>query len=293
MSQLVIPSYAKVNLYLKVLGKRPDKYHELVTVFERISLKDVIILRLRKDNRIVISSRGEQIPDDNTNLAFKAARLLRETYKIDKGVDIRIIKNIPVGSGLGGGSSNAAAVLSGLNKLWKLNLSKPALIRLAAKIGSDCAFFIADRPFALGKGRGDRITGLKVKPRKQFWHVLCVLPINVSTALIYNKFDTCLKPGLTSNNGDVKILLQALNKTSPYSLVGSLFNSLEEVTFGLHPRLSRVKKYFVRSGSIVSLMSGSGSCIFGIASSGREAKKIAGQMKKKFSASRIFVCRTA
>ena len=290
--KLVIPSYAKVNLYLKVLGKRPDKYHELITIFERISLKDTVILRLRNDNRITISSCGEKIPNNRTNLAFKAAKLLQETYKVNKGADIRIIKNIPVGSGLGGGSSNAAVVLTGLNKMWKLKASKKALLRLAARIGSDCAFFIADRPFALGKGRGEKITGLKIPHKNKIWHVLCVLPLNVSTSLIYNRFDACSKPGLTSSNHNVKILLQALKRPGLQALGAGMFNSLEKTTFGLHLRLSRIKDHFTRLGAIAALMSGSGSCIFGIASSAGRAKIIARQIKKKFSSSKVFVCRT-
>ncbi len=291
--KLVIPSYAKVNLYLKVLGKRPDKYHELITIFERISLKDTIILKPRIDNRITISSCGEQIPNDHTNLAFKAARLLQQTYKIDKGANIRIIKKIPVGSGLGGGSSNAAVVLLGLNKLWKLGVSRRKLLRLAKRIGSDCAFFIEDCSFALGKGRGERIIGLKIGPKRHLWQVLCIPPINVSTALIYSRFDACLKPGLTSSNDNVKILVRALQESDLDLLGLGLFNSLEETTFGLHPRLSRIKEYFIRSRAIAALMSGSGSCIFGIASSGNEARKLAGQMRKKFSTSKVFVCRSA
>ncbi|MCX5712348.1 MAG: 4-(cytidine 5'-diphospho)-2-C-methyl-D-erythritol kinase [Candidatus Omnitrophica bacterium] len=291
--KLVISSPAKVNLYLKVLGKRSDKYHELITVFEKISLKDIIILKSRIDSRITISSCGEKIPDDKTNLAFKAAKLLQETYKINKGIDIRIEKNIPVGSGLGGGSSNAAVVLLGLNKLWKIKASKTTLSCLAAKIGSDCAFFIQDNLFALGKGRGEKVFGLKYTPGKPLWHILCILPINVSTALIYNKFDSCSKPGLTSSNGNVKMLLQAIEKSDLRQLGESLFNSLEAVTFGIHPRLCRIKEYFYRCGAIASLMSGSGSCVFGLASSKSEAERIAGQIRKRFSVSKVFVCHTA
>ena len=290
--KLQIPSYAKVNLYLKVLGKRPDKYHDIVTIFEKISLKDTISLTLRPDNRITIASSGEKIPNDSNNLAYKAAKILQDSFNPKKGVDIKINKRIPVGSGLGGGSGNAAAVLAGLNKLWKLRRSEKALAGLAAKIGSDAAFFVFNTSFAIGRGRGERVKPLKLALRKKLWHVVCVPRTNVSTPLIYKEFDALRKVRLTRPDHDVKILIQALQQ-SDLSLLGrSLYNSLEEVTFRLFPRLCRIKQDLIRFGGSCAMMTGSGSAIFSVLPSGKEARSLAAQLKKKYRSSRIFVCRT-
>ena len=139
---LVIKSFAKLNLYLRVLGKRKDNFHNLDTLFVRIDLADTIILKSRKDSLIRIKCASRHVPKDETNLCFRAAELLRQKFKINSGLEIEIEKRIPVGAGLGGGSSNAASVLLGLNRYWHLNLSKARLAILAAKLGSDVVFFI-------------------------------------------------------------------------------------------------------------------------------------------------------
>jgi 4-diphosphocytidyl-2-C-methyl-D-erythritol kinase len=136
-------SYAKLNLYLEVLNKRKDGFHNIRTIFERISLCDKIFLKSRPDGKIRITSPSKEIPKDKTNLAFKSAKILKSALNIKEGVEIKIIKNIPVSAGLGGGSSNAAATLLGLNKLWGLNLSKKRLVSFAKEIGSDVPFFIS------------------------------------------------------------------------------------------------------------------------------------------------------
>ncbi|MFH0858237.1 MAG: 4-(cytidine 5'-diphospho)-2-C-methyl-D-erythritol kinase [Candidatus Omnitrophota bacterium] len=162
MDKLTLNSYAKLNLYLSVLGMRRDGYHNILTIFERISLADKIVLKNRADNKINLICEKKGLPLDHCeNLAYKSAKLLQQSFKLNKGVDIEIIKNIPIGSGMAGGSSNAAYTLIGLNKLWNLKLKQTQLTSLAAKIGSDVPFFIYDSSFAIGKGRGERIKPLK------------------------------------------------------------------------------------------------------------------------------------
>ena len=151
---LKVSSSAKLNLYLEVLDKRPDGYHNLRTVFERISLSDTITLKEIGTPEIKIISDSKEIPCDRRNLAYKAAEILKEDLGIEKGLEIRIKKIIPVGAGLGGGSSNAASVLLGLNRLWRLGLSRRRLLGYAARLGSDVSFFIYDCPYALGTSRG-------------------------------------------------------------------------------------------------------------------------------------------
>jgi len=286
---LVLNSYAKLNLYLEVLGRRKDGYHNIRTLFERIDLSDKIILKSRRDKKIKILCNSPEVPLDNANLAFRSARLLQDTFRLDKGVDIRIKKNIPIGAGLGGGSSNAAAVLVGLNRLWNLKLAKNRLITLARRIGSDVPFFIYNIPFAQATACGDRIKLLNKLHYLRLWHILVVPKIAISTPTIYRKWDTYSK--LTEPDYDVKILTLALKKRDSFLIARSLFNDLEKITAKLYPVIGRIKKKLKALGIKSILMSGSGPAVFGIASSRKEAVALSKQLKKnKFW--KVFVTRT-
>ncbi len=298
VNTLTLNSYAKLNLYLEVLNKRKDNYHNIKTIFERIDLADKIILKSRRDKEIKVTCNVTAVPRDNTNLAWRSAKLLQDSFNINKGVDIKIIKRIPVGSGLGGGSSNAASVLLGLNKLWKLNLAQNKLAGLAGKLGCDVPFFIYNSPFALGEARGDKIKPLKALYPMRLWHILVVPNIGVSTAAIYKRWDKGLKAfkltspflrqrgtikkeraGLTMPKYNVNILTLALKKGN-FSLIGdALFNSLESVTAILYPQIDAIKERLIKLGVKSVLMSGSGSAVFGIVSSRKEALSLSRQLK--------------
>lgn len=274
---MILNSYAKLNLYLEVVNKRPDHYHNLKTVFERIDLADRIILKSRPDKKIKVICRSSLVPKDSLNLAFKSAKLLQDTFGVNIGADIKIIKRIPVGSGLGGGSSNAASVLLGLNKLWKLNLEQNKLVDLAKQIGSDVPFFIYGLPFALAELRGDKISPLKALNKLRLWHILVVPKIKVSTPIIYAEWDRYSK--LTRPKYNVKILTLALRKRDFVLLSKALFNSLEGVTLKLYPQAMRVKERLKLLGLKSILMSGSGPAIMGIVSSKKEAIALREQLK--------------
>src|SRR5690606_1191042 len=179
---LYVKAPAKINLTLDVLYKRPDQYHEVEMVMTTVDLSDRIGLELRKDEMIVIHSTNGFIPNDNRNLAFQAAQLLKNTYNVKTGVSITIEKEIPIAAGLAGGSSDAAATLRGLNKLWGLNLSLDTLAELGAKIGSDVSFCVYGGT-ALATGRGEKIQHLPSPP--PCWIVLAKPKIGVSTASVY------------------------------------------------------------------------------------------------------------
>jgi len=284
VNSLVLDSYAKLNLYLKVVGKREDNYHDLETIFERISLCDKITLTLRRDNEIRVISSCQNIPKDSSNLAYKSAKLLRDSFDLDKGVDIRIVKRIPVGSGMGGGSSNAASVLTGLNKLWRLNLNERELASFARKLGADVPFFIYNTPFALGTERGDKIKKLTKLDKVKLWHVLVVPKIKVSTPLIFEKLDEVCASGnatetLTIPEFDVKLLTSALSRKEFSLTRGRLFNSLEEITSGLYPEIRKIKEKFSKLGVKSVLMSGSGSTVFGAVDSRKEAVSLSRQLE--------------
>jgi len=287
ISKLVIQSFAKVNLYLSVINKRPDNYHNLNTLFERINLSDKIVLTSRADNLIKVSCNNSLVPSDESNLCSKAARLLQDKTKAKMGLNIKIIKRIPVGAGLGGGSGNAAAVLLGLNKLWKLNLTKAKLAKIASGIGSDVAFFIYEAPFALGTSRGEKIRILNKLNRIKLWHIVVVPKIHVSTPLIYSKFDEF--SGLTRPAYDVKLLTSTLvKKTLSLRSGGLLFNSLETVTLKLYPEVKRLKDKLGALGLKNILMSGSGPAVFAVVSSKNKAQLLSNKLKKEEKSWRVF-----
>jgi len=304
VSKLVIQSYAKVNLILEIISQRPDNYHNLSTIFERISLCDKIILKPRRDDLVRIRCADKKVPRDNSNLCWKAARLLQEKFKIKRGLDIQIVKFIPVGAGLGGGSSNAASVLLALNKLWKLKLTRKRLAGLGAQLGSDVPFFVHSAPFAQGTGRGEKIHPLKELNKVKLWHLLVVPRVHVSTPLIYRKFDAFLpvrQAGLPAGRSfcrltkpphNVKIIISKLTKKKFLFEPGLLFNSLEPVTLKLYPEVRRIKEKLKRLGLKNILMSGSGGAVFAIVPSAGEAAALAKRLKKEGSPWRIFAVST-
>ena len=308
---MIVRSPAKLNLYLGVINQRVDNYHNIKTVFERITLSDTVILKARRDKKIIIHCAAKAVPKDKTNLAWQAAKLLQKFLKQDRGIDITIVKRIPVGAGLGGGSSNAASVLLGLNKLWGLGISRKKLAVLAAGVGSDVAFFIHERAFALGSGRGEKIKLLPGTDKVKLWHILVVPKLHVSTPYVYKKWDAAersfsLTPsflgtkknyrieraGLTRARQDVKILLSALKNKNLRLLAGSLFNGLERVSFKLYPRVRELKRRLGGLGVEPALMSGSGPAVFGIVASKREAVSLRRKLESRNGSEEVFVVRT-
>ncbi len=280
-------SPAKINLYLKVVRRRRDGFHDLVTVFERISLGDDITLKPAASG-ISLKTDSRKVPSGPENLVWRAAALLKLRCRVKTGVSIRLKKRIPVAAGLGGGSSNAASVLLGLNRLWKLRLSKKKLLAFGAELGSDVPFFLLDVPRALGRGRGEVLRPLAGKSRK-IWHCLVKPPFGISTKQAYSG----LKPAaLTPPGSDVKMLVRSIQKGDFGRFSGLLTNSLE---VSLNKRLktvSKIKKELLRQGAIASLMSGSGSTVFGVFRTEREAGRAARAIERKNKAWQVFVAST-
>lgn len=278
---LKVSSSAKLNLYLEILDRRPDGYHNLRTVFERISLNDTLTLKEIDSPEIRIISDSKDIPCDSRNLAYKAAEILKEDFGIEKGLEIRIKKMIPVGAGLGGGSSNAASVLLGLNRLWRLGLSRGRLLGYAARLGSDVSFFIYNCPYALGTSRGEKIRPLK-SWKKRLWHILVVPKINAPTKEIYREFDK--GRGLNVKAGTTRGRYPNVKEI--------LFNRLEEAAFRRYPQVREVKEILLKEAGLENaLMSGSGSAVFGLVDSRKEGLKIAKRVSR-FKDWKIFVVKT-
>jgi 4-diphosphocytidyl-2-C-methyl-D-erythritol kinase len=301
VAKVKLDSFAKINLYLSVRPKRQDNYHGITTVFERISLKDTITLQSRKDSLIKISTNFKQLACDRSNFVWQAVELLRKKFKVTQGLDIRILKRVPLGSGMGGGSSNAASALLGLNRLWKLNLSTRKLAELGAKIGSDVPFFVFDCSFALATGRGEKIIPWKNPKNSRFWHVIVVPKVNVPTALIYRKWDDFQAVSgkknkysrqLTSGRSSVKLISLAIRKSDLSLLTGAISNSLAPVTESLFPEVREVKEKLRAEGLQSILMSGSGPAVFGIVSSKKEAVALRKRIAKKNPFWKVFLAKT-
>ncbi|GLC90388.1 4-(cytidine 5'-diphospho)-2-C-methyl-D-erythritol kinase [Lysinibacillus piscis] len=263
---LYVKAPAKINLTLDALYKRADRYHEVEMVMTTVDLADRIGLEPLKDDQIKIISSDNFVPHDHRNLAYQAARLLKDTYGITQGVAITIEKEIPVAAGLAGGSSDAAATLKGLNELWDLQLSIDTLAELGAQIGSDVSFCVYGGT-ALATGRGEKIQELPAPP--QCWVVLAKPKIGVSTAEVYGglKVEEVVHP-------NTQQMIQAI-ETGDYDLVcASLGNVLETVTFKLHPEVVMLKEQMKRFGADATLMSGSGPTVFGLVNSEARVNRI-------------------
>ncbi|MBS1113333.1 MAG: ispE [Nitrospirae bacterium] len=263
---------AKVNWFLRITGKRKDGYHDIVSLMQCISLYDELIF-YHADSIAVESDIGIPVSD---NLVYKAAALLKTCVSYRKGVRIVVKKHIPVSAGLGGGSSDAACTLSGLNTLWGLGLQNQELSSIGAQIGSDIPFFF-NSPAALVEGKGDRVNSLKIGPSLV---LLLVKPhVKVSTAWAYAAFDRLHGSTLTKKPIDIKLFCQALGKQDFFSLSKILSNDLEDVVMREYPAVSEIKHQLTEMGARVAAMSGSGPTVFGVFRDKEEAVKAAAAMK--------------
>lgn len=262
MNSIELAAPAKVNLVLRVLSKRKDSYHNIYTLFERISLADRIkITRIAKGITVVCDKPVTERPQDN--IAYKAAELILKAAKVSAGIRVDIKKRIPIAAGLGGGSSDAAAVLTGINKLLGLKFPKDKLMRLGARLGADVPFFIFDTPFAIGRGVGDKLQKLNLD--KKFFHILVYPGFKVATKDVYQG----LSKGLTNNRGGVRIALPE----DWNSLERLLHNDLEAVVAAKKPIIGIIIKCLASSLGRRAIVSGSGPSVFCLCSTRKEAVK--------------------
>lgn len=258
---------AKINLSLDVLHKREDGYHEVEMIMTMVDLADRLEMRELPRDTIIISSQVGYIPVDEKNLAFQAARLIKEKYDVRKGVYIHLDKKIPVAAGLAGGSSDAAATLRGLNRLWGLGLTVAELMELGEELGSDVPFCVRGGT-ALATGRGEKLESLPAPP--QGWVILAKPPINVSTADIYGR----LRAQEINHHPSISNMVKALGDRDFNGICSSLGNVLEEVTLQMYPEVMRLKQCMLKLGAEGVLMSGSGPTVFGLVSKQTKALKI-------------------
>jgi len=284
MHRLTVHSPAKLNLVLDVLGKRPDGFHELRTIFERISLADQITLTRNKSHKISVRCAHPHVPLSSKNLAFKAAMMLSGDFSISEGLDINIVKNIPVAAGLAGGSSNAAAVLLGLNRLWQIGLNHAQLLNYAARLGSDVAFFLYDTSYALGTGRGELIRPLDVKTK--LWHVLVTPRVKIYTKEVFAR----LKLSLTNKKDNVNILLPFLRKGDFVRLAGALSNDLEPAILSLRPDFIYLKDKLLDAGAAGVCFSASGPSVSACVPPPKHALSLRAKFDRRYT--QVFVVST-
>ncbi|WP_379137078.1 4-(cytidine 5'-diphospho)-2-C-methyl-D-erythritol kinase [Paenibacillus sp. sgz500958] len=258
---------AKINLMLDVLHKRADGFHEVEMIMTMVDLADRLELSEMPRDSIIISSQAGYIPLDEKNLAFQAARLIKDRYDVKSGVHIHLDKRIPVAAGLAGGSSDAAATLRGLNRLWRLGIPEKELLELGAELGSDVPFCITGGT-ALATGRGEKLTPITNPP--QCWVVLAKPPINVSTAEVYGK----LRSGNIAVHPSSRAMIEAIEEGNFQDVCGRLGNVLEEVTLKLHPEVQQLKEAMIKLGADGVLMSGSGPTVFGLVSKQSKVARI-------------------
>jgi len=259
---LKVLSPAKVNLFLRVSGKRPDGYHDILSLMQPVSLYDDIEIEAGEGEGISVSSDNPALPVGAENLAHRAASAFLKKLGKTKSVSIHIKKRIPVGAGLGGGSSNAASVLMGLNELAGAGFDEAVLMDIGSRLGSDVPFFIL-KSGALAAGRGTELKRVKVP---EFGYILINPGYHVSTAWVYGNLDLTKKP---ENN---KLTYSVASFREGFE-VGDLYNDLESVTLKEHPDLAEYKKILVKNGALGALMSGSGPTVFGVYTDGESAQK--------------------
>jgi 4-diphosphocytidyl-2-C-methyl-D-erythritol kinase len=292
-----IRSFAKINLFLDIICRRKDGYHNIETVFQSVDLHDELDLQLLSAG-LEISCSDPLAPSDSRNLAAQAFLSLREALGYKQGLRIRIAKKIPIGSGLGGGSSNAAAVLIGVSRLLEVEVPAEKMLHVARKIGADVPFFLSGG-LAAGWGIGDRLMPLPKLP-ESFLVIAVPIGVSVSTPLAYRKLrasqcDTPVPEHFAGCGerlkGFVDAIYPSVALSSNASVLRFLYNELEEPVFRFFPEVADLKKAMLASGADAALMSGSGSAVFGFAQSKGKAEEIYWKLKQAVSC-RCFVVST-
>lgn len=289
---------AKINLYLDIIGDRPDGFHELVMILQSVELADRVDLQPSDTQNIYVYCDHPQVPTDETNLAYRAARLMCDTfperYANYGGISIRITKNIPVAAGLAGGSSNAAAVLVGIDLLWQLGLTQPELQDLAAKLGSDIPFCISGGT-AIATGRGEQID--EIQHLSNIWVVLAKYDnLSVSTPWAYQTYrqrysDTYVSSKAEKEARMAKIssspLVDAITHQNKPEIGRLLRNDLEKVVLAEYSQVARLKSAFAEKDILGTMMSGSGPTIFALCESEAQAIAVSQQVKTQIADPRL------
>ncbi|MFB3904844.1 MAG: 4-(cytidine 5'-diphospho)-2-C-methyl-D-erythritol kinase [Acidobacteriota bacterium] len=286
-SQLEVPSFAKINWFLRIEGRRRDGYHQITTVFQTVDLVDRIRFRVTEDTAIHLEVAGREVAGGEDNLLYRAVASVQERAGVRRGLHISLAKRIPVGGGLGGGSSNAAVGLLAADRLWRTNLGTDQLMELAAWLGADVPFFL-EGGTALGTGRGDHLFPLPDFPQTQLL-ILLYPGFPVSTRDAYQARDWGEyrgDPVLTTIEAEHKIhrFREAIARVD----LSWLENDFEQIVFELYPTLAQGSRQLMAAGCRPVLLSGSGSCLFGVVDADK-AEKAAREVARQ-TAGEVFLC---
>lgn len=262
-----VKAYAKINLLLRVLYKRTDGYHELQSIMQSVALADLLTFSKLDNNEIRILCDKVEVPRDKNNTVYKAAEIIKKQFKLNFGIEIKINKKIPLGAGLAGGSADAAATLVALNELGALGLTEQQLLSIGGQVGADVPFCLKGGT-CLVEGRGEKVSSLK---NLALLNILVVVPeINVSTAWVYQQVEKDLK----------KEKQNFMNNEIDFT---TIYNDLEQYTFQKYPEIKEIKAKLAEKGAIKSLMSGSGSAVFGLYDNQNLLEKDYKEFKLKYS----------
>ncbi|MBR2178828.1 MAG: 4-(cytidine 5'-diphospho)-2-C-methyl-D-erythritol kinase [Selenomonadaceae bacterium] len=285
---LTISANAKINLTLDILGKREDGYHDVELVLQSIALADTLELAkidsgIKFDMIAEDVSGVETLPNDKNNLAYRAAEVVMNNYKLDSGVFIRLTKRIPIAAGLAGGSTDAAAVIRGMNKLFKLRMTTDEMCELGAEIGSDVPFCIVGGT-CLAYGRGEKLKRLADLPTIP---IVLIKPRGViPTAWAYKTYDS----DKSFEHPDTAAICEAINLSDTKAVCELIFNVMERVAVKKYPAIDTYKDRLLEAGAVAAMMSGSGPSLFGITKSHDDAIRIAESFKE--SGVQVFVTKT-
>lgn len=275
MDHINLKARAKINITLDVTGVRDDGYHELKMIMQTVELYDGVYIKKIEKPIIKLKSNLEWLPKDERNLAYRAAVLIREKYGIKEGVYIELRKAIPVAAGLAGGSSDCASVLYGMNKLFDLGISRKTLAEIGLTLGSDVPYCLM-RGTALAEGRGEILTRLPSFPKA--WVVLAKPPMGLSTAAVYKAIDRAKE----ISHPNTEAVIEAIKDKDLHRMALNLSNVLETVSMEMCPMVGEIKRRFMETGAIGSLMSGSGPTVYGLFESRKIAQSSAETIKEEF-----------
>lgn len=274
MDKIKLKALGKINLGLDVLGRRPNGYHDVRMVMQTVYLYDQILLEKTDKEGISLKTNLFYLPVNENNLAYRAAKMLIDEFAIKEGVHISLEKHIPVAAGMAGGSSNAAAVLYGMNRLFQLGLTNQELMERGVKLGADVPYCIM-RGTVLAEGIGEELTPLPAMPK---CHVLLAKPpISVSTQKVYEKLDA----QEVTKHPDIDGILLGLQTGDLKKITSSMGNVLENVTITEYPQIERIKDVMKEEGALNAMMSGSGPTVFGIYDDKILARRAAARIREE------------
>ena len=282
MDRLEMKALGKINLGLDVLGRRENGYHDVRMVMQTVYLYDRIIMKKSKTPGIRLETNLYYLPVNENNLAYQAAQMLMDEFHMEEGVSIQLDKHIPVAAGMAGGSSNAAAVLFGMNRMFSLGLSQKELMERGVKLGADVPYCIM-RGTVLAEGIGEILTPLSPMPK---CYVLIAKPaISVSTKMVYEKLDS----HEIEDHPDIDGILAGLKAGDLKKVAGSMGNVLERVTVDAYPVIDQIKEMMIKEGALNAMMSGSGPTVFGIFEEKATARKAADAIRDARLTKQVYV----